>query len=97
MKLQWQDLKSKDMAAPEDGGGMAVAEALGGIRLQRERSIRSVVGQQQEKIAAEAWQKHVWWWQEKIAACERRKLALSSARASKLLGSKFRGGRLVQQ
>ncbi len=37
------------------------------------------------------------WRQEKIAAGAWKKLALSCARASMLLGSKLRGGRLVQQ
>ncbi len=44
-----------------------------------------------------AQQKHVGRWQEKIAAGAKRQLALSSARASMLLGSKLRGGRLAQQ
>jgi hypothetical protein len=76
----------------EDGSGRVVAEALGRKRLQRERGIRSVVQRRQEKIAAEARWKHVGRRQEKIAAGARRKLALSSARTSMLLGSKLRGG-----
>jgi hypothetical protein len=81
LQLRRQNLKSNDMAASEDGGGAAVAGALGRRISQQERSIRSVVGRRQVKIAAGA----------------RRKLALSSARASMLLGSKLRGGRLMQQ
>jgi hypothetical protein len=78
LQLRRQNLKSNDMAASEDGGGAAVAGALGRKISQQERSIRSVVG----------------WRQVKIAAGARRKLALSSARASMLLGSKLRGGQL---
>ncbi len=85
------------MAASEDGGGAAVAGALGRKISQQERGIRSVVGQRQEKIAAGAQRKHVGRRQEKITAGARQKLALSSMRASMLLGSKLRGGRLVQQ
>ncbi len=84
------------MAASEDGGGAAVAGELGRKILQQERGIRSVVGWRQKKIAAGARRKHVGRRQEKITAGARQKLALSSARASMLLGSK-RGGRLVQQ
>jgi hypothetical protein len=51
----------------------------------------------QEKIAAGAWGKHVGQWQEKISAGAQRKLALSSEHTLMLLGSKLRGGRLVQQ
>ncbi len=90
-------MKSNDMAASKDGRGMAVAEALGRKRSQWERGVRSVVGRLQEKIAAGARRKHVGRRQEKIAAGARQKLALSSARASMLLGSKLRGGALVQQ
>ncbi len=90
-------MKSNDMAASEDGGGAAVAGALGRKISQQERGIRSIVGQRQEKIAAGAWRKHVRRRQVKIAAGARRKLALSSARASMFLGSKLRGGRLMQQ
>ncbi len=32
LQLWWQDLKSNDMVASEDGRGAAVAEALGGKR-----------------------------------------------------------------
>ena len=101
------------MAASEDGGGTAVAGALGKKISQQERSIRSVVGRRQEKIAAGARRKHLGRRQEKIAAGARRKhvgrrqvkiaagarqkLALSSAHASMLLGSKLRAGPLVQQ
>ncbi len=74
-----------------------MAEALGRKILQQERGIRSIVGRWQEKIAAGARRKHVGRQQEKIAAGVQRKLALSSACASILLGSKLRGGRLVQQ
>jgi hypothetical protein len=98
LQLQQQDLKSNDMAGSEDGGGMAVAEALGRKISQWERGIRRVVGRQQEKIAAGVRRKHVGWRQEKIPAGARRKLALSSARTSMLLGSKLGGGgALVQQ
>jgi hypothetical protein len=97
LQLRWQDLKSNNMAASEDGGGAAVAGALGRKISQQERGIRSVVGQRQEKIAAGAQRKHVGRRQEKITAGARQKLALSSMRASMLLGSKLRGGRLVQQ
>ncbi len=85
------------MAASEDSGGTAVAEALGGKRLQWEHGIRSVVELRQEKIAAGARRKQVGRRQEKIAAGARRKLALSSAHASMLLGSKLRGGPLEKQ
>ncbi len=91
LQLRWQDLKSNDMAASEDGGGTAVAGALGRKISQQEHGIRSVVVGRQEKIAAEARRKHVVR-QVKIAAGAQRKLALSSARASMLLGSKLRGG-----
>jgi hypothetical protein len=97
LQLRWQDLKSNDMAASEDGGGAAVAWALGRKTLQQERSIRSVVGRRQKKNAAGARRKHVGRRQVKIAAGARQKLALSSAHASMLLGSKLRGGALVQQ
>jgi hypothetical protein len=97
LQLLRQDLKSNDMAASEDGRGVAVAAALGRKISQQERIIRSVVGQRQEKIAAGARRKHVGRRQVKIAAGARRKLALGSARASMLLGSKLRGGRLMQQ
>ncbi len=97
LQLRRQDLKSNDMAASEDGGGAAVAGALGRKISQQERSIRSVVGRRQEKVAAGVRQKHIGRRQEKIAAGARRKLALSSARTSMLLGSKLRGGRLMQQ
>ncbi len=66
-------------------------------RWQRHWAEKIVVGQQQEKIAAGVRRKHVGWQQEKIAAGARQKLALSSARASMLLGSKLMGGLLVQQ
>jgi hypothetical protein len=85
------------MAASEDGGGVAVAGALGRKISQREHGIRSVVGRRQEKIAAGARWKHIGQRQVKIAAGARRKLALSSACTSMLLGSKLRGGRLMQQ
>jgi hypothetical protein len=97
LQLRQQDLKSNNMAASEDGGGAAVAGALGRKISQQERSTRSIVGRRQEKIAAGARRKHVGRRQEKIAAGARRKLALSSAHASMLLGSKLRGGRLMQQ
>jgi hypothetical protein len=97
LQLRQQDLKSNDMAASEDGGGAAVAGALGRKISQQECGIRSVVGRWQEKIASGARRKHFGWWQEKIAAGARRKLALSSAHASMLLGSKLKGGRLMQQ
>ncbi len=74
-----------------------MAEALGGKRLQREYGIRSIVGWQQEKIAVGARRKHGGRHQEKIAVGARQKLALSSAHTSMLLGSKLRGGQLVQQ
>ena len=90
-------MKSNDMAASEDGGGAVVAGALGRKILEQERGIRSVVGRRQEKIAEGARRKHVGRQQEKITAGARQKLALSSACASMLLGSKLRGGRLVQQ
>jgi hypothetical protein len=67
-----------------------VAEALGGKRSQWECGIRSIVVWRQEKAGAR--RKHVGRRQEKIAAGAWRKLALSSARASMLLGSKLRGG-----
>ncbi len=57
-------MKSKDMAASEDGRGAVVAKALGRKISQWECGIRSVVGWRQEKIAAGARRKHVWWWQE---------------------------------
>jgi hypothetical protein len=85
------------MAASEDDRGVAVAEALGGKRLQWKCGIRSIVGGRQEKIAAGARWKHVGRQQEKIAAGAWRKLALSSACGSMLLGSKLRAGPLVQQ
>jgi hypothetical protein len=97
LQLRWQDLKSNDMAASKDGGGAAVARALGRKISQQEHGIRSVAGQRQEKIAAGVRWKHVGRLQVKIAAGARRKLALSSARASMLLGSKLRGGGLMQQ
>jgi hypothetical protein len=97
LQLQQQDLKSNDMAASKDGGGVAVAGALGRKISQQECNIRSIVGRGQEKIAAGARQKHVERRQIKITAGARQKLALSSARASMLLGSKLRGGRLMQQ
>ncbi len=56
------------MAASEDGGGMAVAEALGRKISQQERGIRSNVRRWQEMIAAGVQWKHVGRWQEKIAA-----------------------------
>ncbi len=90
-------MKSNDMAESEDGGGVAMAGALGRKISQQERGIRSVVGRWQEKIAAGARRKHVGRRQVKIAAGARRKLVLSSARTSMLLGSKLRGGRLMQQ
>ncbi len=96
LQLRRQDLKSNYMAASDDGGGMAVAGALGRNISQQEHGIRSIVGRRQEKIAAEARQKHVGR-QVKIAAGVQRKLALSSAGASMLLGSKLRRGRLMQQ
>ncbi len=74
-----------------------MAGALGKKISQWERGIRSVVGRRQEKIAAGARRKHVGRRQVKIAAGARRKLALSSAHASMLLGSKLRGGRLMQK
>jgi hypothetical protein len=80
------------MAASEDGGGAAGAEALSRKMLQLECGIRSVVGRRQEKIAAGARQKHIGRQQEKIASEARRKLALGSACASMLLGSKLRRG-----
>ncbi len=67
------------MAASKDGGGMAVAEALGRKISQWECNIRSVVGRRQEKIAAGVRRKHVGRLQEKIATGARQKLALSSA------------------
>ncbi len=85
------------MAASEDGKSAAVAEALGRKISQQEHGIRSVVGRWQEKIAGGAQRKHVGWWQEKIAVGARQKLALTSARTSMLLGSKLRGGALLQQ
>ncbi len=85
------------MAASKDGRGTVMAGALGRKVSQQERGIRSVVGWRQEKIAAGAQQKHVGRQQVKIAAGARQKLALSSARASMLLGSKLRGGQLMQQ
>jgi hypothetical protein len=97
LQLQQQDLKSNDMAASEDGGGAVVAEPLDKQISQQEHDIRSIVGWQQEKIATGARQKHVGRRQEKIAAGAWQMLALSSTRASILLGSKLRGGRLVQQ
>jgi hypothetical protein len=97
LQLRRQDLKSNGMAASEDGGGAAVAGALGRKISQQERGIRSVVGRRQEKIAAGARREHVGRRQVKIAAGARRKLALSSAHASMLLGSKLRGERLMQQ
>ncbi len=97
LQLRRQDLKSNDIAASEEGGGTAVAGALGRKISQQERGIRSVVGWRQEKIAAGARRKHVGRRQVKIAAGARRELALSSAHASMLLGSKLRGGRLMQQ
>ncbi len=92
LQLQRQHLKSNDMAASEDGGGVAVAEALGRIILQQERGNKSIVGRRHEKIAAGAGWKHIGRRQENIAAGARRKLALSSVRASMLLSSKLRGG-----
>ncbi len=89
-------MKSNDMASSEDGGGKAVVEALGRKRSQQEHGIRSNVWWQQEKIAAGAQPKHVGQRQDKIAAGAWQKL-LSSTRASMLLGSKLRGGWLVQQ
>jgi hypothetical protein len=86
-----------NIASSKDGGGTALAVVLGRKISQQERGIRSVVGQRQEKIAAEARRKHVGRQQVKIAAGAQQKLALSSARASMLLGSKLRGGRLMQQ
>ncbi len=71
-----------------------MAEAL---RWQRRWEEKDFTGQRQEKIAAGARRKHVGRRQEKITAGARQKLALSSARASMLLGSELRGGRLVQQ
>jgi hypothetical protein len=97
LQLRRQDFKSNDMAASEDGGGAAVAGALSRKISQQERGIRSVVGRRQEKIAAEARRKHVGRRQVKIAAGARQKLALSSTCASMLLGSKLRGGQLMQQ
>ncbi len=97
LQLRRQDLKNNNMAASEDGRGMAVARALDRKILQQEHGIRSVVGRQQEKIAAGARQKHSGWRQIKIAAGARRMLALSSARALMFLGSKLRAGRLMQQ
>ncbi len=85
------------MAASEDFGGIAVAEALRNKILQQERGIISIVGRRQENIAAGARRKHIGRQQEKTAVGARRKLTLSSARASMLLGSKLRGGPLVQQ
>ncbi len=70
---------------------------MGRKKTQQEGGIRSIVGRQQETIAAGALQKHVGWRQEKTAAGAQRQLALSSARTSMLLGSKLGGGRLVQQ
>jgi hypothetical protein len=84
------------MAASKDGGGAAVAEALGRKRSQQEQGIRSNVEWQQKKIAAGARRKHFGRRQEKIAAGARQKLTLSRACASMLLGSKLSGGRLVQ-
>jgi hypothetical protein len=49
LQLRRQDLKSNDMAASEDGGGAAVAEALGRKISQWERSIRSIIGRRQGK------------------------------------------------
>jgi hypothetical protein len=92
LQLRQQNLKSKDMAASEDGGCAAVAEALRRKNSEQEGSIRSIVGRRQEKIAAGARRKHVGWRQEKMAAGARRKLALSSACTSMVLGSKLRGG-----
>ncbi len=66
-------------------------------RWQRCWEEKDFVGKRQEKVAAGAWRKHIGRQQEKITAGARQKLALSSARASMLLGSKLRGGRLVQQ
>jgi hypothetical protein len=74
LQLRKQDLKSNNMAVSENGGGAAVAEALGRKILQQEHSIRSVVGRRKEKIAAGAWQKHVGRRQEKIASGARQKL-----------------------
>ncbi len=97
LQLRQQDLKSNDMAASEDCRGAAVAEVLGRKISEQERGIRSIVGWRQEKIAAGAGQKHIGRRQKKILSVAQRKLALSSARASMLLGSKVRGGALVQQ
>jgi hypothetical protein len=74
LQLRRQDLKSNDMAASEDGGGAAVAGALGRKMSQQERGIRSVVGRRQEKIAAGARRKQVGRQQVKIAAGALRKL-----------------------
>jgi hypothetical protein len=82
---------------PEDSRGAAVAEALGGKSSQQEGGIKSGVGRRQEIIATVAWRKHVGRQLEKIAVGVRWKLASSSTRASMLLGSNLRGGRLVQQ
>ncbi len=85
------------MAASKDGGGAAVAGVLGRKISQQKHGIRSVVGRWQEKIAAGAQRKHVGWRQVKIAAGAWWKLALCSACTSMLLGSKLRGGQLMQQ
>jgi hypothetical protein len=92
LQLRQQDLKSNNMAASEDCRGATVAEALGRKISQQERGIRSLVGRRQEKIAEGARQKHIGRRQENITAGAQWKLALSSAGASMLLGSKLRGG-----
>ncbi len=97
LQLRRQNLKSNNMAASEDGRGAVVAVALGRKISQQERGIRSNVRRWQEKIAAGARRKHVGRRQEKITAGVQWKLALISVHASMLLGSKLRGGRLVQQ
>jgi hypothetical protein len=66
-------------------------------RWQRRWEEEDFVERRQEKIAAGARWKRIGRRQEKITVGAWQKLALSSARASMLLGSKLRGGRLVQQ
>jgi hypothetical protein len=60
LQLQRQDLKSNGMAASEDGGGAAVAEALGRKILHQEHGIRIVVGRRQGKDCSRGAVKACW-------------------------------------